>query len=200
MRAASSAATQEGGAALHWVVEPELKHALAMLVAEGDRAQMADPAFRRELAAWMRSRRAASRDGMSGAAFGMPDLLSFAGALAIRTFDMGEGQAAKDLAFADGSPALAVLATPGDAPRDWMAAGQAMERALIALTAAGLSYSFLNQPIEVPALRHRVAGLLGTYEAPQVLIRVGPRRAGQPAPPPAVRRPVREVLREEEPA
>ena len=70
----------------------------------------------------------------------------------------------------------------------------------MALTAAGLSYSFLNQPIEIQALRPCVAGLLGTYEAPQVVIRVGRRRAGQPAPSPAVRRPVREVLLDAGPA
>ncbi len=106
----------EGTAALHWVIEPERKHALALLVTDGDRAQMADPAFRRDPGAWVRFRRAASRDGISAAAFGMPDPLAFAGALVIRTFDMGEGQAARDVALADGSPALALLATPGDAP------------------------------------------------------------------------------------
>ena len=35
------------------------------------------------------SARAASRDGVSAAAFGMPDTLSFYGALAIRGFDCG---------------------------------------------------------------------------------------------------------------
>lgn len=58
---------------------------IAGLVAEGDRIQFADPGFRRELAAWVRSRRLKSRDGISGEAFGMPDLLSPLGALIIRT-------------------------------------------------------------------------------------------------------------------
>lgn len=188
---ASEAAADAGAARLHWVSEPARKHALGLLVAEGDRTQMADPAFRRELADWVHSRRAASRDGLSGAAFGMPDLLSFAGALVIRTFDLGDGQAARDLALADASPALAVLTTPGDAPRDWMAAGEAMERALISLARAGLAYSYLNQPIEVATLRPRLAEALGTGEMPQILIRAGRALA---AVPPAIRRPVREVL------
>jgi nitroreductase len=189
--AAIGAAARAGDATLHWVDEPARRHALAELIAEGDHTQMADPAFRRELAGWVRSRQGASRDGMSGAAFGMPDLLSFVGALAIRTFDMGEGQAARDRALAEGSPALAVVTTPGDMPRDWMAAGEAMQRALLALTTAGLTSSFLNQPIEVPALRPRLAAALSTAEVPQILFRVG--RALRPVPP-AIRRPVHDVM------
>lgn len=188
---ATMAAQQDGDVSLHWATDPTHKHALALLIAEGDRAQMADAAFRRELADWVHSRRAASRDGISGAAFGMPDVLSFAGALVIRTFDLGEGQAARDLALAEGSPAIAVLSTPGDTPRDWMAAGEAMERVLVSLARNGLTYSYLNQPIEVPALRPRVAEALGTTTAPQILIRVGRAIATVPR---AVRRPVQEVL------
>lgn len=191
---AIAAAGRGGDARLHWVEAAERRHALALLVSEGDRIQMADRAFRHELAAWMRSRHGASRDGMSGAAFGMPDLLSSAAALVVRTFDMGAGQAARDQALAEGSPALAVVATPGDTPRDWLAAGEALQRALLAITAGGFTASFLNQPIEVPALRPRLAAELGGPGAgmPQVLVRVG----RGPKPVPAVRRPVREVLRD----
>lgn len=192
---AIAAATREGDVRLHWVEQPERRHALALLVSEGDRIQMADTAFRHELAAWMRWRHAVSRDGMSGAAFGMPDLLTPAAALVVRTFDMGAGQAAKDQALAEGSPVLAVLATPGDSPRDWMAAGEALQRALLAITAGGFTASFLNQPVEVPSLRSRLAAELGApaeVGVPQILMRIG----RGPKPVPAVRRPVRDVLRE----
>ncbi len=188
LRAASAAA--HPGATLHWRTTAADRHAIAELVAEGDRLQMADPRFRAELADWVHSRRAASRDGLSADSFGMPDLLSFAGALAIRRFDMGAGQAAKDLALADGAPALGLLATPGDARADWLAAGEAMQRVLLVLTAAGVTSAYLNQPIEVPALRPRLAALLGTAEWPQILIRAG----RGPALPPSVRRPLAAVL------
>ena len=61
------------------LTEASAKSAVAALVAEGDRIQFADPRFRRELGSWVHSRRAASRDGMSGAGFGMPDVLSSIG-------------------------------------------------------------------------------------------------------------------------
>jgi hypothetical protein len=190
---ASAAAAARGDAALRWATEPASRHAIARLVAEGDRIQMADPAFRHELAAWMRSRHGVSRDGLSGAAFGMPDLLTAAAALVVRTFDMGAGQAAKDLALAEGSPALACVVAPGDAPADWLAAGEALQRALLAVTAGGFTASFLNQPIEVPALRPRLAAAFGDAGVPQVLLRIG----RGPKPVPAARRPVAQVLRED---
>jgi len=187
----TTAAGEVSGARLHWAEAPAQRHAVALLVSEGDRIQMADPAFRHELAAWMRSRRGPSRDGLSGAAFGMPDLLTFAAAMVVRTFDAGAGQAAHDAALAEGAPALAMVATPSDAARDWMAAGEALQRALLAVTAGGHTASFLNQPIEVPALRPRLAAAFGTGDVPQVLLRIG----RGPKPVPAARRPVREVLR-----
>ncbi len=187
-----TAAEADGAARLHWVEDFAARRAIARLVAEGDRIQMADPAFRHELATWLRPAHGASRDGVSGAAFGMPDMLSFALALAIRTFDLGGSQAAKDEALAQGSPALAVLATPGETQADWLAAGEALQRALLAVTAGGFAASFMNQPIEVPALRGRLGALVGAAGQPQILLRIG----RGPKPVPATRRPLREVLRE----
>lgn len=187
-----AAAEAEGAAHLHWIEPFEQRRAIARLVAEGDRIQMSDPAFRHELAAWLRSSHAAARDGVSGAAFGIPDPLSFALALAIRTFDLGGSQAPKDVALAEGSPVLAVLATPGETLADWLAAGQALQRVLLAVTAGGFTASFMNQPIEVPALRGRLAEAAGVAGWPQILLRIG----RGPKPVPAMRRPLREVFRE----
>lgn len=136
------------------------------------------------------SARAASRDGVSAAAFGMPDVLSFDGALAIRGFDMGAGQAARDMALADGSPALGVFTAAQDSPRAWVAAGEGMIRAILRVGAAGHTTSHLHRPIEVPARRPKRAALLGAQEHPQIL-----QRAGRgPTSDPSVRRPLSEVL------
>lgn len=118
--------------------------------------QFDDPAFRRELGAWVHSRRSATRDGMSGAAFGMPDVLSSVGGLIIRTFDMGNGMGAKDEEIAAGSPALLVLATSDDAPESWLRAGLALSSVLLDVAAAGWTSAYLNQPVETPELRPRL--------------------------------------------
>lgn len=183
------AAAQEG-CRLSIVCEAERKRALAALVAAGDRTQFGDPAFRRELASWVHSRRAATRDGMSGAAFGMPDVLSGVGGLVIRTFDMGDRQGATDETVATGSPAMLVLATPDDEAASWLQSGMALSSVLLEVTAAGWTSAYLNQPVETASLRAKLGEVAGIAGHPQLLLRIG--RAEPIAP--AVRRPVSEVL------
>jgi hypothetical protein len=161
------------GAWLHLVPDAE-RATIAELIAEGDRAQMADKRFRRELAAWVHPNRSRARRGMRGYGFGFRDLMSHAGPLVIRTFDIGKGQAAKDRELAERSPLLSVLGTEVDSPREWLAAGQAMERVLLRASAHGLTSSFLNQPVEVDDLRPRLAEAIGRGgEQPQLVMRFG---------------------------
>lgn len=179
------------GAELTLIGDEATKAEIADLVAEGDRVQFADRAFRRELASWVHSRRSESRDGMSGDAFGMPDVLSPVGALVIRTFDLGNGVAAGDARrIMAGSPLLAVLSTPADGVLDWMHAGQALSRVLLRLTADGATAAYLNQPVETRELRPLVQDVLGSDNLPQLLMRFG----YGPTVRASVRRPLREVL------
>lgn len=170
------------GAHLEFVEGPD-RHAVADLVAEADMLQMHDRMFRRELAAWTTANRSKRCDGIRGYAVGAHDLASNFGPLAIRTFDLGRGQAARDAALAEGCPALAVIDTPGDEPADWTAAGAALASVLLRLTAEGHTASFLNQPIEVAMLRDRVAERFGADGVPQLLLRLGvPTELGEHTP------------------
>jgi len=83
------ALADQSGVELALVSDEKRRWEIAGLVAEGDRIQFADPGFRRELAAWVRSRRSKTRDGISGDAFGMLDVLSPLGALTIRNLRFG---------------------------------------------------------------------------------------------------------------
>ena len=163
---------------------------IASLIGEADRLQFADPSFRRELAAWMHARHGLTRDGMSLASMGVPDLLTPLGALALRSFDMGGDRAARSEEIAKFSPALAVLATDRECPEDWLLAGQALANILVVATAAGLSCGYLNQPIEVPGLRLALAEMFLPTSYPQLLLRLG----YGPNIPPAARRPIAEVI------
>lgn len=161
------------GAWLH-VVSKDEREVVADLIAEGDRAQMEDRHFRRELAAWIHPNQSRAARGMRGFGFGFGDLMSLGGPLIIRTFDLGKGQAAKDRELAEHSPVLTVLGTGGDSPREWLVAGQAMQRILLRACSRGLTSSFLNQPVEVEALRPKLAnttGRSGTH--PQLVMRFG---------------------------
>jgi hypothetical protein len=172
VRALQQAAEREAA----WLVPvegEENRSALAELISEADRFQMASRSFRRELAAWMHPNRTSSRDGMPGYAQGLGDLMSVAAPLVIRTFDVGSGRAAHSRELALGSPLLAVLGTPGDSVRDWLAAGEALEHVLLRAEAVRISASFLNQPIELGGPRFKLTGLIGRGDYPQMLLRMG---------------------------
>ena len=166
--------------------------ALAELVAEADVVQMADPAFRRELAAWLRPNTGGHRDGIRGYGLGLSDVMAALGPLVVRTFDTGRRQAARDRQLAQGAPHLAVVSTAADDPVAWVAAGRALARVLLRLAAHGATASFLSQPVEIPTLRARVADLVSHRDCgvPQLLLRIG----HGPDVPPEPRRPVDDVL------
>jgi hypothetical protein len=84
---------------------------------------------------------------------------------------------ARARAWVERAPTVAVLTTRGDALADWLVAGQALARVLLTARAAGVSASYLNQPVEVPDLRPRVADLVRDAADPGV----PGRRGGMPA-------------------
>jgi nitroreductase len=175
------------------VVQDEYdRNAVADLVALADRMQWTDTHFRRELAAWTRPKQGQRRDGIPGYALSLGDLASYVGPVLARTFDVGNGQAAKDRQLAAGSPVLAVLGTDVDTAYDWLMAGQALERILLYACSQGIWASFLNQPIEVPQIRLMLHNLIEQVGFPQLLLRMG---YGSEVPP-TPRRSVNEVILE----
>lgn len=185
-----SAAEREGVETVFARTLPEREH-IASLIAEADRRQFDDPRFRRELASWIRPSR--SYDGMPGTSQGLDRLTDFAtpiAAMAIRTFDLGNGVAAAHQQLARGSPLLLILSTPMDNNEGWLGAGLGLQRLLLAATQAGYSSSYLNQPIEVPDLRIRLAADFAISGYPQLLLRLGHGCAVPHSP----RRPISDVL------
>jgi hypothetical protein len=161
---------------LHFIDAPDARARLVELVEEGNRRQFADPAFRQELASWIRSRGSASRDGLTPPSLGMNRVLDYTSplvSLPVRTFDMGEGRAARDWELIDGSPMLVVIGTDRDDPESWINAGQALQAMLLRVAAEGITASFLNQPCEVDELRGGLRDLTGRTGYPQLVLRLG---------------------------
>jgi hypothetical protein len=180
---------------LHPLSEMREKHLVAELIAEGDRAQHGSAAFRRELSGWLRHNHENTGDGIPGYAHGLTgfvgDVLSVGNAWAVRTFDMGDGIAARDRMLAEGSPLLLVIGTRGDGREEWIETGRVLMRALLAAERREIRASFLNQPVEFPRLRVRLARQLGRDdEFPQLVLRMGFGPRSRPTP----RRPVHEVM------
>lgn len=178
------------GAWLVVVEDEEDKGWLADLIATADRRQMADKRFRRELAAWTRPNTSHRRDGIPGSGLGLGTLASVGAPIVLRTFDLGEGRAARDRELALGSPALAVLGSRDDSAPELVRAGEALARTLLLARASGVFASYLNQPIEVEDLRPEVERLVRAPGRAQLILRLG---YGRPVPP-TPRRPVEEVL------
>lgn len=153
------------------------------LVVEGDAAQWANVEWRHELAAWMRSR--GEGDGLT-----VSPLTAPVTQMIVRNIDMGGGVGSKNRELAENSPLLAVLGTEGDTPQDWLVAGQALERVLLVACGAGLRAAYLNQPIQVAALRTQLQALVGGG-FPQICLRFG--YASNPLSP-APRRPLQDVV------
>lgn len=185
------AAAEIDGVWIDAVQDTARRHLLAELIADADREQWEDPAFRAELAAWLRGNHQHVADGMPGYSLGMGDFAAQIAPVVVRTFDRGDGEAARDLELAEGAPVLAVLGTVRDAPRDWLFTGEALGRLLLRATVLRLSASFLNQPVEVDALRPEVARVVGIDGLPQLIVRLGyAEREVRPTP----RRAIEDVL------
>ncbi|WP_372721281.1 hypothetical protein [Novipirellula sp.] len=179
---------------IHYFQTDQQKHAVADLISEGDRLQASDRHFRRELAKWVHSNQSSRRDGLPGYTHGVSDFASNFDSFLVRTFDWGDGKAAKDRQLAEGSPLLAVIGTHTDTMADWIASGQALAKMLLRAASWSVDASFLNQPIEVETLRKRLMDLTGNEGVPQILLRLGYGSEVKPTP----RRPLDEVIVEQD--
>jgi hypothetical protein len=166
-------------------VRPSRARMVAELVVEADAVQWTNARFRTELGLWSRGG-ARRQDGFRVRPEGLP-------AKRLRRLISRFGGARRELErrIAAQTRTLLVLSTRGDEPRDWLAAGRAMQRALLRGAAEGLVASYLSQAVEVPAARQRLRRTLFEPGYPQLLFRVG----HGPAPRPTPRRPVALVLR-----
>ncbi|MEN2788168.1 nitroreductase family protein [Sphingomonas oligophenolica] len=164
------------------------------LVLAGNSAQMADPAFVRELKSWLRyNPRQALRtgDGLYSVASGNPALPDWLGPHAFDWFSTARLENETYGRQIRSSAGIAVFTGAGEGPAHWVAVGQACQRFALQATALGLKHAFMNQPVEVPRLRPELAALIGLAgRRPDIVMRFG----YGPTLPWSPRRPVDAVL------
>ncbi|WP_245473131.1 Acg family FMN-binding oxidoreductase [Bradyrhizobium zhanjiangense] len=146
-------------------------------VLEGNSAQMHDKAFMRELVSWIRFNEAealATMDGLFSPASGNPSLPSWAARPLLKLFFTERGENKKYREELKSSAGVIVLAADRSDKWHWIAVGRACQRFGLQATALGLKYSFVNQPVEVAALRPQFATRLGLGERrPDIVMRFG---------------------------
>ena len=172
------------GAMLHVLDHDETVRVLH-LVQDAERDQLADPAYRAELAQWAGGTR--DREGIPDSALGprAPD-----SSTPVRDFTPGR-PGPPSYAWFEETPQLAVLSVRSGGRADWLRAGQALQRVLLTATDRGIAVTPLTQPLET-ADAWLVRDPRSATEQPQMILRLG---YGLPVPP-TPRRPLPEVLDE----
>lgn len=159
------------------LTEPRQIERLNDLVLAGNTAQMSDPAFVRELEHWLRynpSQALRSGDGLYSAASGNPALPGWLGPYAFRWFSTAKAQNESYARQIRSSAGIAVFVGAREDRAHWVAVGRACQRFALQATALGLKHSFINQPVEVAALRPDLAGLVGLPgRRPDIVMRFG---------------------------
>ncbi|WP_210757089.1 hypothetical protein [Azohydromonas sediminis] len=93
--------------------------------------------------------------------------------------------------FMRSSAGVAVFIGAADDKAHWVEVGRACERFLLQATTMGVRCAFVNQPVEVAALRPQFASFLGLgAQRPDLVLRFG----RGPKLPPSLRRPVQAVI------
>lgn len=194
LRQLENACRQPGVAAI-LITERAGMAEVADYVLEGNSAQMRDKAFMRELVDWIRFNEAeavATMDGLFAPASGNPALPSWIARPLLKLFFTESGENKKYREQLDSSAGVVVLAADRSDTSHWIAVGRACQRFGLQATALGLKYSFVNQPVEVAALRQQFATRLGLGERrPDIVMRFGT----GPSLPKSLRRPPELVMR-----
>lgn len=190
IRAELDEAASLEGATLHFLDHSEAVRVLG-LAADAERDMLADPAYRAELARWVGYQR--DRDGIQESTLGPRSL---EGSAPIRDFAPEERPGPAGYAWFEEHPQLAVLSVHFGGARDWLAAGQALQRVWLTATCRGISMCPLTQPLEI-ADAWLVRDPRSEMEQPQMILRIG---YGLPLPAGAPRRPVTDVAEWLEPS
>jgi hypothetical protein len=167
---------------------------VAQLVAEATAAQMHDPRFVAELKAWIRFSDAEALthgDGLAARATGNPSVPRWLGSLMFGFIVSARRERARYLQQVRSSSGVAVFVSARNDRAAWVEAGRAYQRFALQATALGLRNAFVNQPVEVPALRLQFSRWLGLNDArPDFVVRFG----RGPRLPHSLRRPLDEVI------
>lgn len=176
------------GAELYTVESRPDQERLAELVREAEDVHRTAPGRVAELVRWTRPSGGDRRDGVPFDACPYhPDSVLLAG----RDFlGLTRSMPRPPFVWPARTGLVAVLTTQRDTRRDWLRAGQALQRVLLYATAHRAAAAFHTQPLELPHLRAQIRTTVACGRFPQVILRLGHATRGRPVP----RRPVPDVL------
>lgn len=179
----AEAASVEGGHLI--VADAGMREAVLSLTRTAENRQQRERRYWRELAEWTRYT-AGRHDGVPPEAYGPWSAWE---TIPIRDFGLIEPARKRTVQEFEPEPTIGILYADGDTRRDWLIAGQALERVLLTATVRGVATTLMTQPLEIPELRALMADVTRDRVA-QAIIRFG---YGPPSPT-TPRRPLEEVV------
>src|SRR5215469_5764694 len=165
IRAELAEAASAEGAALHYLDHNESVR-IRQLAADAEVAQLGDASYRDEVLSWVAGTR--ETDGIPSDVLGPR---SPEGGEPVRRFTPASTRPPRYAWFED-EPQLAVLSVSAGAPRNWLAAGQALERVWLTATCRGIALCPLTQPLETSS-SWLVRDARSGAEEPQMILRLG---------------------------
>ncbi|MEO0378467.1 MAG: nitroreductase family protein [Cyanobacteria bacterium P01_A01_bin.17] len=163
-------------------------------VIEGNTTQMNDPAFVKELKAWIRfNEKEAVRqgDGLFAKSSGNPTAPHWLGSFMFDQFFTPKAENEKYANQMHSSAGIVAFVSDANTPSHWIEAGRCYQRFALQAAALGIRMAFLNQPVEVATLRPQFANYLGIGDRrPDLIVRFG----RGPEMPRSLRRPVEAVM------
>ncbi|MEO1160209.1 MAG: Tat pathway signal protein, partial [Pseudomonadota bacterium] len=137
------------------------------------------------------SQAAETRDGLYSACTGNPSLPPFLGRIMFDLLFSAGSENDKLARQVRSSSGLAVFVTEKDDKAHWLQSGRCYQRFALQATALGIRHAFVNQLVDVPAVRSEFSKLLGIAGLrADLVVRYG----YAPAMPRSLRRPVDEVI------
>ena len=163
-------------------------------VVQGNTSQMNNPAFIKELKEWIRfnaSEAVRTGDGLYTATLGNPSIPTWLGNIFFDIFVTSTSENDKYAKQVRSSAGIAIFVSKASNKENWVEVGRCYERFALQATALGIKNAFLNQPVEVSAVRPQFAASLGIgSRRPDLVVRFG---RGDKSPQ-SLRRPVNMTL------
>jgi hypothetical protein len=193
LRLLEQAGSGKGVRVLLLTERPVMEKVLEYVVA-GNTAQVNNPAFVEELKAWIRfghEEAVRTGDGLFSGATGNPAMPRWLGSRMMGLFFTPKSENERYARQVRNAAGIAVFVSDLSDKAHWVETGRCYERFALQATALGIRNAFLNQPVEVGAIRPQFAAALGLGTLrPDLVLRFG----RGPTMPMSMRRPVQSVL------
>ena len=159
------------------ITEKEKVEKVTEYVVQGNTAQMNNRAFVGELKSWIRfsyDEVVSKGDGLFSGSSGNPVVPRWLGMKLLNLFFTAKSKNDKYAKNIRSSAGIAVFVSEHNDQEHWVETGRCYERFALQATALGIKNAFLNQPVEVSALRPQFASYLGIGDRrPDLVVRFG---------------------------